>query len=243
MKKLLFGLLGLIFIFNLSSCEELEAVLGSDDIAAGLREALIISTDTSVNKTSAENGYFGNAALKIAFPAEAENIQKVLALPGVSTLGQPLLDALELKMNRAAEKAAPAAQEIFISAITEITINDALSILNGTDDAATVYLRSKADQVLYDAFYPEIQSAMSEVQADVAWTELTTYYNQLASNPVASIAASAAGLSIEPVDTDISAYTTNKALDGLFVVVANEEGKIRNDVTHRVTELLQKVFK
>lgn len=243
MKKLLFGILGLVFIFNLSSCEELESVLGSDDIAAGLKEALRISTDTSVVQTSVVDGYFGNAALKIVFPAEAENIQKVLSLPIVQSVGEPLLDALELKMNRAAEKAAPAAKDIFISAITEITINDALSILNGTDDAATLYLRSKADQTLYDAFYPEIQSAMSEVQADVAWTEITQYYNQLSSNPAAVIAANAAGLSLSPVDTDISAYTTNKALDGLFKVVADEEGKIRNDVTHRVTELLQEVFK
>jgi hypothetical protein len=243
MKKVLTGLLSLIFIFNLSSCEELESVLGSDDIAAGLKEALKISTDTSVVQTSVVDGYFGNAALKIVFPEEAENIQKVLALPGVSTLGQPLLDALELKMNRAAEAAAPAAQEIFISAITEITISDALSILNGTDDAATIYLRSKADETLYNAFYPEIQSAMAAVQADVAWTELTQYYNQLASTPGISLIAANAGLNLDPVDTDISAYTTNKALDGLFVVVANEETKIRNDVTHRVTELLQKVFK
>lgn len=243
MKKTLIGLLSLIFIFNLSSCEELEAVLGSDEVAAGLKEALKISTDTSVVQTSVVDGYFGNAALKIIFPKEADNIKKVLELPGVKQLGEPLLDALELKMNRAAEKAAPAAKEIFISAITEITINDALSILNGTDDAATLYLRTKADTVLYDAFYPEIQSAMAAVQADVAWTEITQYYNTLSSNPAIVFAASTAGLNLDPVDTDISAYTTNKALDGLFVVVADEEKKIRNDVTHRVTELLQKVFK
>tara|TARA_B110000037_G_scaffold222588_1_gene298176 strand:+ start:3623 stop:4354 length:732 start_codon:yes stop_codon:yes gene_type:complete len=243
MKKILLGLFSLILIFNLSSCVELEGLLGSDDIAAGLKEALEISTDTSVVQTSIIDGYFGNAALKILFPQEADNIKKVLELPGVSQLGVPLLDAFELKMNRAAEAAAPAAKEIFITAITEITIDDALGILNGNDDAATVYLRSKADETLYNAFYPEIQSAMAAVQADVAWTEITQYYNTLSSNPTVVFAVSAAGLNLDPVDTDISAYTTNKALDGLFVVVANEEKKIRNDVTHRVTELLQKVFK
>lgn len=243
MKKILLGLFSLILIFNLSSCAELEGLLGSDDIAAGLKEALEISTDTSVVQTSVIDGYFGNAALKILFPQEADNIKKVLELPGVSQLGVPLLDAFELKMNRAAEAAAPAAKEIFIAAITEITIDDALGILNGNDDAATVYLRSKAYETLYNAFYPEIQSAMAAVQADVAWTEITQYYNTLSSNPTVVFAVSAAGLNLDPVDTDISAYTTNKALDGLFVVVADEEKKIRNDLTHRVTELLQKVFK
>ena len=237
------GILGVFMIFNLASCEELEKVISSDETAKGLKEALKISTDTSVTQTSVIDGYFGNAALKIIFPKEAENIKKILELPIVQQVGEPLLDALELKMNRAAEQAAPAAKEIFVNAITNITINDALSILKGNDDAATMYLRANADTVLYDAFYPVVNDAMVSVGADLAWSELTTYYNSLTNDVTVVAAVSLAGLSLDPIDTDISSYTTNKALDGLFHVVAEEEKKIRNDITHRVTDLLRRVFK
>lgn len=242
MKKLLVIAFAFIAVLNFSSCEELDKIVGSDETAAALKEALKFSTDTSVAKTSQLNGFFGNAAIKIVFPKEAENIQKVLQLPGVSQFGQPLLDGLELKMNQAAEKAAPVARDIFINAITNLTISDALNILNGDQDAATQYLRTNANTLLYDAFYPEVDKAMSAVQADVAWNTITTNYNNYSGDPIVSTAASFAGLNFEPVNTDISAYTTNKALDGLFHVIAEEEMKIRTDITHRVSELLQRVF-
>lgn len=242
MKKIVIILIAIIAGFSFVACEQLEEVIGSDETAAALKEALIFSTDTSVAKTSKTNGFFGNAAIKIIFPEEAENIQKILQLPGVSQVGQPLLDGLELKMNQAAEKAAPVARDIFINAITNLTITDALNILGGDQDAATEYLRTNANTLLYDAFYPEVESAMSAVQADVAWNTITTQYNTYSSDPIVSTAASIAGLSFTPVDTDISAYTTNKALDGLFHVIAEEEMKIRTDITHRVTDLLQRVF-
>ena len=103
-------------------------------------------------------------------------------------------------------------------------------------------MRTHANQKLYDAFYPEMETAMSSVGADVAWTQVVTQYNTYSQNVVVTTAASAAGLSFEPVNTDISAYTTEKALDGLFIVIANEEKKIRTDINHRVTDLLQRVF-
>lgn len=223
--------IGIFFIFNLSSCDELEEVLSSEEVARGLKEALKISTDTSVVQTSVLNGYFGNEAIKILFPENGEFIVEALALLP-NNLGDQLVDEFVLKLNRAAEKAAPAAKDIFVSAITEITIDDAMKILKGNDNAATLYLRQHADSVLYEAFYPEIQSAMAQVGADVAWNEITTNYNYLA----------IVTPSLPEIDTDISAYTTNKALDGLFVVVADEEKNIRTDISHRVTELLQKVF-
>ena len=242
MKKIIVALFGIIFILNLTSCEELENVVGSDETVAGLKEALRISTDTSVTATSVVNGYFGNAAIKILFPEEADNIKAILELPVVSTVGEPLLNALELKMNQAAEQAAPLAKDIFVNAITNLTISDALNILGGDNDAATQYLRANANTILYDAFYPEVETAMSSVGADVAWDAITTQYNTYSSDPIVSTAASVAGLSFGPVDTDISAYTTNKALDGLFHVIAIEEMKIRTDITHRVTDLLERVF-
>lgn len=218
-------------IFNLSSCDELEDILSSDEMAAGLKEALKISTDTSVVQTSVINGYFENEAIKVLFPENGEFIIEALNIvPGA---GDQLKEAFILKLNRAAEKAAPAAKDIFVSAILNMTINDAVSILKGNDNAATLYLRANADSILYEAFYPEIESAMQEVGADVAWSEITTNYNYLAiTNP-----------NLPEVETNITAYTTNKALDGLFFVVAEEEKKIRTDLTHRVTELLQRVFK
>lgn len=230
-KYTLVILISSLLVFNLSSCEEFEDVLTSEETAKGLKEALKISTDTSVVQTSVEDGYFENEAIKIFFPENGEFIIEALNIvPGA---GDQLKEALVLKLNRAAEKAAPAAKDIFVNAITNMTIDDALNILKGNDDAATLYLRANADSILYDAFYPEIQTAMAEVGADVAWNEITTNYNYLAAvNP-----------NLPDVDTDISAYTTNKALDGLFHVVADEEKKIRTDITHRVTELLRRVFK
>ena len=128
-----------IFRYSLDLiAEELEEIVGSDETAAALKEALIFSTDTSVSKTSKTNGYFSNAAIKIVFPEEAENIQKILQLPGVSTIGQPLLDGLELKMNQAAEKAAPVARDIFVNAITNLTITDALGCT--TADSIIIYV-------------------------------------------------------------------------------------------------------
>lgn len=243
MKKLFLGLLAFIGIFSLTSCEQLEGLLSNDETVAGLKQALVFSTDTSVFQTSALDGYFKNAAIKIVFPKEAENIQKILELPMVNTVGKPLLDGLELKMNRAAEKAAPVAKDIFVNAITNLTFTDAINILKGGDNAATLYLRKQADSTLYKAFYPEVDKAMKSVGADVAWQEVTTQYNTYGDNPVVSAAASVAGLNFAPVNTDISAYTTNKALDGLFHLIAEEEKKIRNDLSHRVTDLLQRVFK
>ncbi|MGB0886416.1 MAG: DUF4197 domain-containing protein [Chitinophagales bacterium] len=238
MKKIIVLLIGIVSIFNLSSCEELEGLIGNDETIAGLKEALVVSTDTSVFKTSKVNGFFGNAAIKILFPEEADNIKKILELPGINIVGEQLLNGLEVKMNEAAEKAAPLAKDIFVNTITSLTINDALSILNGEQDAATVYLRKTSDSLLYNAFYPEMKTIMASVGADVAWNEVITHYN----SPTTAAAAGLAGITITPIDTDISAYTTNKALDGLFHVIAKEEAKIRTDITHRVTDLLQRVF-
>lgn len=242
MKKIIIILIGIVTIFNMSSCEELEGLVGNDETIAGLKEALIVSTDTSVMKTSKTNGFFGDAAIKILFPEEADNIKKILDLPVVNQVGQPLMDGLVLKMNQAAEEAAPLAKDIFVNAITNLTITDALNILGGDQDAATQYLRANANTQLYDAFYPKVENAMSSVGADVAWNQITTQYNTYSGDPIVSTAASIAGLNFGPVDTDISAYTTNKALDGLFIVIAKEEAKIRTDITHRVTDLLQRVF-
>ena len=159
-------------------------------------------------------------------PEEAQVI--VSAVGSVPGIGQPLIDEVILKLNRAAENAAPQALDILVGAITNITITDAIGIVNGDRDAATVYLRSATEQQISTAFRPHIETSLETVGAQQAWGQMTGIYNAV---PF-----------VDDVNTDLAAYTTDKALDGLFHLVAEEEGKIREDPVHRVSEILQQVF-
>lgn len=223
-RSFLISLLALS-VFSFSSCDELGGLLSDQEVADGLKEALNVGTDTAVAQGSAYNGYFGNALIKIAFPEDAEIVQSVVeAVPG----GSLLVDALIEKLNRAAEDAAVKATPIIKDAILGITFSDALSILDGADTAATNYLRVKTFTDLYDAFKPDIQNSLESVGAQQAWEDVIDLYNSIPFT--------------DDVDTDLANYTTNKALGGLFVLVGQEEGKIRNDAAHQVTDLLQRVF-
>ena len=149
-------------------------------------------------------------------------------VPGV---GPALIDEVVLKLNRAAENAAPEAKDILLNAILNITITDAINIVNGSNDAATVYLRNATHDDIADLFQPHIENSLETVGAQTAWGTLTTNYNSVA--PF---------IGQPQVNTDLADYTTNKALDGLFHLVAEEEGKIREDPLHRVSEILEQVF-
>lgn len=213
----------------LTSCEEVEDfvnnALGNDEVVAGLKQALEVSTDTSVNQAHQTNGFYGRQAIKILFPQEAAVVENVVGnIPG----GQILIDELVLKLNRAAEEAAIKAKPIFIGAITNITIQDGFQILKGADTAATHYLKQQTRDSLFTAFKPDIENALTSVGAQQAWSQLINRYNQV---PL-----------VQPVNTDLAAYTTDEALQGLFFLVSEEEKKIRNDVSHRVTDLLKRVF-
>lgn len=215
---------------SLSSCDEILDYLQLSDaeVAQALKEALTVGTDTSVSRGSALNGYFGNEIIKILLPPEAQPILSVInQVPG----GQSLLNEVVLKVNRAAEQAAVQATPIFVNAITSITIADAMGILNGNDDAATLYLKGATQEEIITAFRPHIVSSLESVGAQSAWQTLTSNYNTVA--PF---------LGQPTVNTDLADHTTRKATDGLFVMVAEEEAKIRNDVSHRVSDLLQRVF-
>ncbi len=218
-------LLGLVFCFFCLSCE--KTGLTEDQIVEGLKEALKVGTENSANKANAVDGYFANANIKIPFPEDAHFVET--ALSAVPIVGQPLVDELVLKLNRAAEDAADEAKPIFLNAITSMSIIDALNILNGADDAATQYLKTNTYDQLKAAFAPDVNTSLSTVGATTAWTNVTTAYNTYV--PVG-----------QPINTDLGDYTTGKALDGLFFLVAQEEGKIRNDPAARVNEILQKVF-
>jgi hypothetical protein len=234
MKKVFvpFALVLSFLTISFSSCDQivsvLEGLLSEGDATQGLKEALRVGTDTSINKGSALNGYFSNQAIKILLPQEAQTIVTVInQVPGV---GPALIDEVVLKPNRA-EDAAPEAKDILVNAILNITITDAINIVNGQNDAATQFLRSNTQTEIAGLFRPHIETSLETVGAQTAWGTLTSNYNIVA--PI---------LGQPQVNTDLADYTTNRALDGLFILVAEEEEKIREDPLHRVSEILQQVF-
>jgi hypothetical protein len=212
-----------LFVISTLSCEE-ETALTDEQIVAGLKEALRVGTENSVASANQTDGYFANLAIKILFPEDAAFVKTALDAIGLSTI----TDELVLKLNRAAEDAADEAKPIFLDAITNMTILDALTILNGSNEAATQYLRANTYEQLKAAFKPDIENSLNSVGASQAWTTVTDAYNLVPGH--------------QPVNTDLADYTTGKALDGLFILVAKEEEKIRLDPAARINEILQQVF-
>jgi hypothetical protein len=205
------------------------------DIANGLKEALNQGISNGVNELIKLDGYFGNQAIKLLLPPEAQKVQDLIVknIPQ----GQKLIDEAVLKMNRAAEDAANEAKPIFVDAITSMTISDAKSILFGDENAATNYLKEKTLQQLTQAYSPKINASLSKVGATQAWQAITNPYNKLANSPAGALVGVR-----QPINSDLGAYTTQKALDGLFWRIAQEEQKIRSTPLARTTALLQRVF-
>ena len=197
--------------------------LSAADVAAGLREALSLGAQRGTRKLNAVDGFFANAALKILMPPEARKVEETLRSLG---MGRQVDQAI-LAMNRAAEDAAGAAAPIFIDAINGMTINDAMGILKGGDNAATQYLRSKTTAQLTEVFRPVIEQSLRKVDATRHWNTIFTNYNRV---------------SRDKVNPDLSAYVTEKALSGIFTQLAEEEKSIRKDPAARTTELLKRVF-
>ena len=195
------------------------------DIAAGLKEALQIGSANAVSLTGTTDGYFGNAAIKILMPEQLQSVEK-----GLRLLGQgEQIDAFVLGMNRAAEKAAPSAKSIFWDAITGMTFEDARKILAGGDTAATDYFRAKTGDALTAAFRPIVTDSMKDVGVVQQYKQLQSAYQSV---PFASSLPS----------FDLESYVVAKALDGLFLVLGEEERKIRKDPAAQVTTLLKQVF-
>lgn len=212
-----------------SSGSSLSSILGkggslnTDDIAAGLKEALSIGAESAGKNLSSLNGYFGNAAIKILMPDEAKKAEEKLRAIG---LGKQVDEAI-LSMNRAAEDAAKSAAPIFVNAIKQMSIQDAAGILKGGDFAATDYLKGKTTSALTESFRPVIEKSLAKVDATKYWNTVFTAYNKIALNKI---------------NPDLSAYVTEKALSGIFFQVGQEEQKIRKDPLARTTELLKNVF-
>jgi RNA binding exosome subunit len=207
---------------------KITANQGSSDktnVASGLKEALTIGTGNAVTSVSKVDGYFGNKMIKILMPEKIQTVAKALGKLGY----QKQVDDFVLSMNRAAEKAAPKAKEIFIDAIKQMTIEDAKKILNGGNTAATDYFKSKTSKKIFESFQPIISSSMNEVG-------VTRSYNEMMGKYTSSVPFA------KKETLDLNAYVTNKASDGLFYMVGQEEKKIRTDPSARVTDLLKNVF-
>ena len=198
--------------------------LTTGDVIDGLKQALGIGAEKSTAATSQTDGFFGNPEIKIPFPKEIEEVETRLRQLGLNKL----VDDFNLSINRAAEQASAEATALFINAITSMTVEDAWGILKGEEDAATEYLKRTTSTQLENKFRPIISNALESVNATKYYEEITTAYNRI---PL-----------VNQVDTDLTNDVTDKALDGLFLMVAREEAKIRKDPIARTTELLQRVF-
>jgi len=198
--------------------------LSNTDIVAALRQALEIGAQNSGQKLSSLNGYFGNQLIKILMPPEAKKVESTLRNMGAGEQ----VDKAILSMNRAAEDAAMKAVPIFVDAIKGMSIQDGLSILQGGNGAATNFLKGRTTNALTNAFRPVIQKSLDKVNATRYWKDIFTIYNKV---PL-----------VQKINPDLTAYVTERALNGLFVTIADEENKIRLNPAARVTDLLKKVF-
>lgn len=243
-KRIIISFLSVIL---LSGCAELYTLMQSlpvdvplteEEVAKGLKEALIVGSKNSSSILSAVDGYYGDELVKIFLPEEASVIIDNLAkLPG----GEKLVEDVILRINRAAEDAAKEVAPIFVNSITQMTISDAFTILKGADNSATQYLSNTTRADLYNLYKPKIKQSTEKpilggISTKESWETLTGKWNQLANSMVGKIAG------FEAVNTDLDDHLTNRALDGMFLKVQDEEKKIRTNVSARVTPLLEKVF-
>jgi hypothetical protein len=230
----------LVFILPLTCCSQIDfnkiskevdktingdkGGLTNDEIIRGLKEALNVGSNNAAGSASKVDGFFKNPVIKIPFPPEAKEMEAKLRSLGMNKQ----VDDFILTVNRAAEEAAKQSASVFINAVTSMTISDGLSILRGSDTAATAFLRKTTGGQLHDKFKPVIQNATQKVQVTKYWNPLATTYNAL---PF-----------VKKVNPDLEEYITQRALNGLYYLVSQEEAKIRKDPSARVTDLLKKVF-
>ena len=226
------ALLALVFTLTLTSCDVLQQVattalektLTNEDIGNGLREALSLGISNGSDVLSQKGGYF-NSAYKILLPPEARQVtDRLRVIPGFNKVEDIVLE----KINAGAEDAAAKAKPIFVSAIRQMTITDALNILMGDKNAATEYLKRTTYQQLYNEFNPVIVTSLDKFEARKYWGDAVNTYNKI---PL-----------IKKVNPSLDEYVTNQALTGLFSMVEAKEKDIRTNTSERVTDLLRKVF-
>ncbi len=206
---------------------QVQSSLDNSTIAKGLKEALASGTERAITTVSKTDGYFGNQLIKILLPEKINKVAKLLKEVGY----QGKVNEFELSMNRAAEKAAPKAAKFFGDAIREMTVEDAKTILNGGDTAATKFFEKKTRARLFEAFKPTVSKSMEQVGTARSYKAMIGKYESL---PLASLTGAPS--------LDLDKYVTDKALDGLFTMVAKEEKNIRSNPAARTSDILRKVF-
>lgn len=201
----------------------LNTNLNNNTIASGLKEALAIGLNDGIKTLGSKNGFYNSSVAKILMPQELQNIEKTLRAFGLSSLADKGVKLL----NNAAENAVSEAAPIFVNALTSMTITDAKDILLGGNHAATNYLQTKTTSNLTSAFQPKVAASLDKVGAQKVWTQLISKYNLLTG---------------KSVTTDLNAYVTEQAINGVFKMVAEKEEGIRNNPALQTTSILQQVF-
>ena len=194
------------------------------EVANGLKQALEIGIKNGANQASQTDGYYKNSLIRIPFPKDVQRVENTLRQVGLGSE----VDKFILTLNRGAEDAAKSAIPIFVSAIKQMTIQDAWGILKGDKDAATQYLKRTTSQQLYNAINPIMVQSLEKTNATRYYADLVNQYNKI---PM-----------VQKVNPDLDDYATQKAIDGLFILVAQEEANIRENPIARTTELLRRVF-
>lgn len=232
MKKIYF----IVIIFLLTGCADLQKVLSSlpsptststssqIDIAGGLKEALKKGVSAQVTKLMVTDGFYNNQLVRILLPDELKKVDQALRNLGLGALADKGIKML----NTAASDAVKEATPIFVNAITSMTFNDARGILMGGQESATQYLKNTTSSALYSKFFPVVKNSFSKVGADVVWREIITKYNSI---PL-----------VTKVNPDLNNYVTNKAMEGVFKMIAIEEKNIRTNINARTSTMLKQVF-
>lgn len=240
-KNILFSLLGATLLIGCTEVGKVldtansvvgtsgtqEKKLTNDQVIQGLKEALSVGTNNSSASASKVDGFNKNPLIHIPFPPDAIKVKE--KVEGLGMKGQ--VDKFVETMNRGAEESAKEAAPIFLNAITTMSIADGFNILNGSDSAATTYLRDKTSDALYSAFKPKVQNALKTVKLTEYWNPIITKYN--------TVTAMTGG---EKVNPDLDDYVTKGAMKGLFRLISDEEKKIRKDPMARVSDILKTVF-
>ena len=243
MKKISI-IIGIFSLFLFTRCDILEDVasevvstngsggtpapsLTNGEVIQGLKEALTVGIKNGASMASATDGFFKNSAIKLPFPPDAIALMDKAIEWGL----QGKVDEIVLTLNRAAEEASKKAAPIFVDAITNMSISDGFAILNGSDSAATMYLKDKTTSPLTTAFKPVVKDAIETVKLTSYWNPVATKYNNWA--PL---------FGKDKVEADLDSYVTDRGIQGLFFLVKEEEKKIRLNPAARVTDILKKVF-
>jgi len=201
-----------------------SGALSTGDIASGLKEALRVGSERVVSQVGRNDGYNADPAIHLPLPGSLKSVQSALAAAGMSGM----LDDLELKLNRAAEAAAPKARALFVDAISQMTIDDARKIYNGPKDSATRYFQSKMTKPLAAEMAPVVDKSLAEVGAIQSYDRVMGQYKQIPFVPDAK--------------ANLTNYVVEKGMDGIFLYLGKEEAAIRDNPAKRSTELLKKVF-